>query len=46
MSHQVVVSLFLLAGMTFVYVVAIRHTAMHHDPSPKAQPSDHRELDS
>ena len=42
MFHQVVVSLFLLAGMTFVYVVAIRHTDVHQERPPKA-PRRHKQ---
>lgn len=36
MFHQVVVSLCLLAGMTFVYAVAIRHTDVHQEKTSES----------
>jgi hypothetical protein len=40
MLHQVVISLFLLAGMTFVYVIAIRQTEGRSERRPKAPQRD------
>jgi hypothetical protein len=43
MLHQVVISLFLLAGMTFVYAIAIRHTEVPQEKPPKAPRRDNTE---
>jgi hypothetical protein len=46
MFHQVVVALFLIAGMTFVYVIAIRHTELHQERPPKAPRRDNTKIRS